>query len=1792
MKSRFWRFCAVVPLLAILAMPQSGRAQDIDLFPNVVPNGINAGPGEQYHQRFDITLTGSPTASTRALTITVPPELTVVTNSVTATSHNASVRFFFAGTPSTSPYKLAFGLTGTGLSGEKVTVEFDLTTPTNFTGIANGAKLDTLYKMDFSDDANLTDANITVSKHQNRPVRTISFSGPDSTNGDTTVAGGRFYKLTFPSALPDPSHTNTSGLSVGSGNHTDGTSDVLYTFYLSTDSSLVERPLDLSPVSFFTQRSEGDGPLLGTRQNPRFIPGTFIRESFTSDFSTVTADTTNGVISLSGTADGTGNSTLYYVYVLADPAPSRTPSGYTGAGSAKKGFDAFTYGAFSGGVFLGRSGPLKVFHPPEFVVVGWDYDDDNGDDFDDTGVVQVPSDIINMTAVDENEKDNRDITIDTGSFVEKGAAFSTVNSGDPPAAASRVDLLFLAQDVDNATDFEMNIFLSTLSGRGVSDLVGTNIDSLTNSIKVIGTDTLSISSQKFSFNPIVRNVSTNLIVADSTVDAGDYYVYFVAWDKNTNHRVVTEVFNDPFVGTPTSARLLVRHSTTLSIDTFSLNDFDGSNDGDLDVTTGISVSPMLTDADGQFASFLGPAQRIITVSWGEAGLDGDQDVDNNATIELYYSTRSDFRDSRGSVAYTSGNSDGTDLTNAISQGNNDTHKIGEVNEDLDGQFDNQFTWDLWTYVSQESTVPSTGVRYYLYALLKDGVDRLVSLTQDDPTPGGSPTSMAINFLHPPYIRPIEPAALVSLTTIDDPVLVSWEASDVDNAEGAGLAVDPSGGGRSAPNNRSSSPNIRILLSSVDFGEVTTWGSITNFSGPPPGNTNRLWVGNSGDGSLAEEIELNEGVDSAFVIVGNRMRNNLFGAYSNALSDGSLELQTGVPYYVYLAIDDGRDGTVADAVTGAGAQQTNFGNRSPVVRAPGQISFSGTVPVNPPSNTRFIIPNEIKTAVGEVVQYPIVPDVDYAGGGYTSIERVYIYITADSEKFRAIDTDASMGGIQPFVLGANSEIDPSKVIANNAMIDGSSLRLDFYYSDPGGGLTFLDGEQILATANLRANPLTSGTMVSSTITLENSGTRISKMVDDNGADHTDGGTTSMEVFDRATVEAIVDLEGRTTTASDTMTFFLRRVGSYTPVTDSLFDAVSSGSGDIDATELGVQRTPTDAGADKYTLINVPSGRYILTAAIRRHLTGHDTITVEPGVDLTGGLAVSPTRDGSGIDQLLLLAGDAAGFRDSSGTNFPDNKIDSEDFNAINDALFSSPDSSNWNAFADINRDLFVNGTDLDFATANETDNTGAGGKIQPVFPTFKRALPEGSNAEAIVTLADLPEGEIKAGETFDVTVEVSGARAVRTYEVHLTYDQTKLVVDNIMSGGSLLQDYLTSMAGKLLTGEIGLVNSIIGQTPLGASGEGTLATIRFRAISRASETRLFLSDALLIDVDHISAKPKVSGEVTVVLSKDPIVYHDADGVEIKGLILAETDTKVDFNDFVVLAKAFGTSAGSPGFDLRADLNADDMINFADFTLFAADFGRVAVDAPSSGWVTKPTAPNGANPEAEISLKVEGEAKMGQDIKIVADLSQANAVQGWGLSLKFDPTLYEFVEATAPEAGLLGTSGATTPLFLVHQDGPDQISLGSAIASGEAATGEGSLAILTFRPKTEFEEATFEVFSGVLFDPDQGSNPLVMREGLSVQLAPAQFALNQNYPNPFNPETTLSYDLAEGSGVRLDIYNIMGQLVTTLVSEEQPAGRYRVVWSGQDVRGRQVASGIYFYRLHTETFKAVRKLMLLK
>jgi len=89
-----------------------------------------------------------------------------------------------------------------------------------------------------------------------------------------------------------------------------------------------------------------------------------------------------------------------------------------------------------------------------------------------------------------------------------------------------------------------------------------------------------------------------------------------------------------------------------------------------------------------------------------------------------------------------------------------------------------------------------------------------------------------------------------------------------------------------------------------------------------------------------------------------------------------------------------------------------------------------------------------------------------------------------------------------------------------------------------------------------------------------------------------------------------------------------------------------------------------------------------------------------------------------------------------------------------------------------------------------------------------------------------------------------------------------------------------------------------------------------------------------------------------------------------------------------------------------------------------------------------------------------------------------------------------------------------------------------------------------------------------------------------------ALSQNYPNPFNPSTTIAYELSAAGQVCLEIYNVKGQKVSTLVNGNMVSGPHRVIWNGTDKYGRAVSSGIYHYRLTTKDKSITKKMLLLK
>lgn len=89
-----------------------------------------------------------------------------------------------------------------------------------------------------------------------------------------------------------------------------------------------------------------------------------------------------------------------------------------------------------------------------------------------------------------------------------------------------------------------------------------------------------------------------------------------------------------------------------------------------------------------------------------------------------------------------------------------------------------------------------------------------------------------------------------------------------------------------------------------------------------------------------------------------------------------------------------------------------------------------------------------------------------------------------------------------------------------------------------------------------------------------------------------------------------------------------------------------------------------------------------------------------------------------------------------------------------------------------------------------------------------------------------------------------------------------------------------------------------------------------------------------------------------------------------------------------------------------------------------------------------------------------------------------------------------------------------------------------------------------------------------------------------------SLSGNYPNPFNPSTTIRYSVKDPAPVRIEIYNLKGQLVKTLVNEHQNTGHYNVIWNGRDSSGRSVGSGVYLYRMQAGDYSSTRKMMLME
>ena len=122
------------------------------------------------------------------------------------------------------------------------------------------------------------------------------------------------------------------------------------------------------------------------------------------------------------------------------------------------------------------------------------------------------------------------------------------------------------------------------------------------------------------------------------------------------------------------------------------------------------------------------------------------------------------------------------------------------------------------------------------------------------------------------------------------------------------------------------------------------------------------------------------------------------------------------------------------------------------------------------------------------------------------------------------------------------------------------------------------------------------------------------------------------------------------------------------------------------------------------------------------------------------------------------------------------------------------------------------------------------------------------------------------------------------------------------------------------------------------------------------------------------------------------------------------------------------------------------------------------------------------------------------------------------------------------------------------------------------------------------STLKPFSSA--DQFQFSTDYLLSLVMNRKLVPNEFNLYQNYPNPFNPVCHIRFDIAKSSLVKLEIFNVLGQKVKTLVNKKMAADKYSVIWDAKNDFGNLVSSGIYIYRLKADNFVKSRKMIFVK
>lgn len=243
----------------------------------------------------------------------------------------------------------------------------------------------------------------------------------------------------------------------------------------------------------------------------------------------------------------------------------------------------------------------------------------------------------------------------------------------------------------------------------------------------------------------------------------------------------------------------------------------------------------------------------------------------------------------------------------------------------------------------------------------------------------------------------------------------------------------------------------------------------------------------------------------------------------------------------------------------------------------------------------------------------------------------------------------------------------------------------------------------------------------------------------------------------------------------------------------------------------------------------------------------------------------------------------------------------------------------------------------------------------------------------------------------------------------------------------------------------------------------------------------------------------------------------------------------------------------------------------------------------------------------------QANPGDEVGVDVSLYNEKNLKAVSLALYYGPQYLTF-----DSAAFVGTRGETAMTKSVQFNSGEK-KLWALLTYGDATPltpGTGVLTRLWFTVDAEAPDTDVEIDTTTYFSIANTYVNLTSADG-SIQITPffdyglvqismttdvnditdetnlpTQYRLAQNYPNPFNPTTVIEFSLPSAGDVKLDVFNILGQRVTTLVDQFLPAGVHQVTFNGKTNSGRPLASGVYFYRLTAGDFTESHKMVLVK